>query len=116
MRLEDRVEEAVLLLEAWDGADLASLMHAANAAEVALLLITEADTKLEAVKVLRDAGLVVEHLLVLIDRCQGGSDTMTINGVSTHSVYQLPILLVGYVEAGLIDQALATKVLDYLRG
>lgn len=79
-------------------------------------LITEADTKLEAVKVLRDAGLIVEHLLVLIDRCQGGSDTMAASGVATHSVYQLPILLVGYVEAGLIDQALATKVLDYLQG
>lgn len=43
MTLEDRVEEAVLLLEAWDGADLASLMHAANAAEVALLLVTGAE-------------------------------------------------------------------------
>ncbi len=48
MKLEERVQEAVLLLDAWDGADLASLMHAANAAEVALLLATDAETLPEA--------------------------------------------------------------------
>ena len=40
----------LLLLDAWDGADLASLMHAANAAEVALLLATDAETLPEALR------------------------------------------------------------------
>lgn len=78
-------------------------------------LITSADSKLEAIEVLkRDIGLDVSDLVVLVDREQGGVETLAKQGVRTHALLTLTGLLDYYLETGRIDQETRENVLRYL--
>lgn len=77
-------------------------------------LLTGADTKLEAAKVLRAAGLNVWLILVLIDRCQGGMLELNRQGLDTVAVMTLPDMLQYYVRTRRITREHEQDVLDYL--
>jgi orotate phosphoribosyltransferase len=78
-------------------------------------LITKAESKLEAIKVLEKHGLCVKDIVVLVDREQGGKEKLTRWGYKLHSVFTLRQLLEHYVEDGKIDIATRDKVLGYLQ-
>lgn len=85
------------------------------AGERALMIddvVTSGGAKLDAVVPFRDAGLVVEDVLVIIDRSDGGGQALADAGLRLHSVLDVRTLLAelgaaGAVPAGDIDRALA---------
>lgn len=78
-------------------------------------LITKADSKLEAVKALESNGLTVENILVLVDREQGGAETLEKAGYNFHTVFKITELLNFYLKEGKIDQKKYDETITYLK-
>lgn len=77
-------------------------------------LITQADTKKEAIAVCEEAGLVVAAVAVLVDREQGGSEDLREAGYSLYAVFPLSELLDYYVEARLLTPEKRDEVKEYV--
>ena len=77
-------------------------------------LITQADTKKEAIAVCEEAGLVVAAVVVLVDREQGGPEELKEAGYSLYAVFPLSQLLDYYVEADLITPEKRDEVKEYV--
>ena len=77
-------------------------------------LITQADTKKEAIGVCEEAGLIVVGVAVLIDREQGGSEELKEAGYDLYAVFALSVLLDYYVSVNRISQARRDEVIDYI--
>lgn len=77
-------------------------------------VITGADSKLETIQVLEDAGLRIWRLLVLVDRCQGGADLLRRSGYDVSAVMTLPNMIRHYVKSGRITIGEGREVLRYL--
>jgi uridine monophosphate synthetase len=83
--------------------------------EVALMIddvVTSGGAKLEAVTPFRDAGLVVEDVLVIVDRSDGGATALADAGLRLHSVLTVRDLFddlraLGAVPVADLDRALA---------
>lgn len=81
--------------------------------KVALLiddLITRADSKLEAVEVLTQRGLVVRDVVVLVDRVQGGKEELEAKGLKLHSALTMPGMLDLYMRIRRISQEQRLKI------
>jgi uridine monophosphate synthetase len=81
--------------------------------KVALLvddLVTRADSKLKAAKVLMDNGLVVNDVVVLVDRGQGGKEELQQNGLALHSAMNMDQLMDYYTRVGQISLQERTKI------
>ncbi len=78
-------------------------------------LITEADTKKEAINLCRFAGLKVAGIIVLVDREQGGSNELKKIGCPFYAVFTLSELLDRYVAKDFIDEKRRDKVLSYIK-
>ncbi len=65
-------------------------------------LVSDAGSKLDAVNILRDEGLLVKDVVVLIDREQGGRDTLAQHGLELHNALTLAPMLEYYLKSGLI--------------
>jgi uridine monophosphate synthetase len=63
-------------------------------------VITDGGAKVEAAVPFREAGLVVEDVLVIVDREQGGAAVLAENGIRLHSLYTLRSLLGNLHDAG----------------
>jgi len=77
------------------------------AGETALVVddvITSGGAKLEAIAHLREVGLRVEDVLVVVDRSAPGADVMASAGLRLHSVLRVEPLLESLHQEGLIDQ------------
>lgn len=68
-------------------------------------VITTGGAKLEAIAPLRDAGLIVKDILVVVDREESGADTLARAGLHLHSVLKVHDLLDQLHAAGAIDEA-----------
>ncbi len=77
-------------------------------------LITQADTKKEAIGVCENAELTVAGVVVLVDREQGGSEDLGNAGYTLHTVFPLSALLDYYVEVGKIDSVKCDEVMEYI--
>ncbi|MFA6410491.1 MAG: phosphoribosyltransferase family protein [Candidatus Buchananbacteria bacterium] len=77
-------------------------------------LCTKAGSKLEAIKVLEEAGLVVKDVVVLVDREQGGGKELADAGYTLHAAFTLRELLGFYLENGMMSQALYKEIMAYL--
>lgn len=77
-------------------------------------LVTSADSKLEAIKVLENCGLVVKDIVVVFDREQGGTEQLAENGYTLHSALKIKPTLKFYAEIGKISSEQLEKVLNYL--
>lgn len=89
-----------------------------NAGETVLMvddLITKGTAKLEALKPLTDAGLIVKDILVLIDREQGGAAELAQRGVALHAVFTLSQMLDELVAAGKLAPAQREEVLTWIK-
>lgn len=88
-----------------------------EAGEKALLvddLITRGGSKLEAIEILQAASLVVDDVLVLIDREQGGAQDLAEQGYRLHAVLTLSHLLDALRTNECITAEQHTDVLAYL--
>lgn len=68
-------------------------------------LVTRADSKIEAADTLRENGLLVYDVVVLIDRQQGGQEQLDKAGLRLHSAFTLEQILNFYLRTGKITQA-----------
>ncbi|MFW5689111.1 MAG: orotidine-5'-phosphate decarboxylase [Spirochaetota bacterium] len=79
-------------------------------------LITTGLSKLEAVAVLREEGLVVEDLLVLIDRAGvAGARELRDAGIELHAATTVSDLTRRANERGIVSEADARRVLEFLK-
>lgn len=79
-------------------------------------LVTQADSKLEAIRVLEGEGLRVRDVLVLVDREQGGAQQLAAAGYRLHAAMTLTELLDVYRRTGVIDEPSYARVRAYLAG
>jgi uridine monophosphate synthetase len=77
-------------------------------------VITDGGAKIEAAAPFRSAGVVVEDVLVLVDREQGGAQTLIAAGLRIHSLCTLRELVEMLREAGRVDDRAAAGVQQYL--
>ncbi|MBI3633962.1 MAG: hypothetical protein HY226_06785 [Candidatus Vogelbacteria bacterium] len=77
-------------------------------------LATKADTKIEAAKTLREAGLHVTDAVVIVDRKQGAGKHLAPHGIRMHSILNLPEMLSYYRDHQLIPNEKFREVQKYL--
>ncbi len=73
-------------------------------------------TKLWSLERLKEEGLTVSRILVVVNREQGGDEILERKGVPVHSLYRVSDLVNYYEATGRIDSATAQAALDHLRG
>ncbi len=73
-------------------------------------VITTGGSKIEAAGVLRATGLVVEDVVVLIDRQAGGGQELAQAGMRLHAVFTLKELLEHWWRTGKIEAAVVSRV------
>lgn len=78
-------------------------------------LITSGGSTIETAQLLRAAGLIVEHAIVLIDREQGGVANLAQAGITAHSVFTLTQLLDLLVAQKLLSAEKQQEVLAFLQ-
>lgn len=78
-------------------------------------LITKGGSTLQTVERLRAVGLQVEHVIVLIDREQGGVANLAAAGVTAHAVFTVSEMLETLVSAGKLDESKRQEVLQFIR-
>jgi uridine monophosphate synthetase len=78
-------------------------------------LITSGDSLLQGVAILEDAGLMISDAVVLIDRQQGGRETLRQRGYTLHSAVTLSQMLNILEKKGRISPQQHSHVLNALR-
>jgi uridine monophosphate synthetase len=96
------------------GASIDGAYHRGQTAVVIDDLVTKADSKLEAVRVLEAEGLQVRDVVVLVDREQGGREQLTAAGYSLHAAVRFTELMDIYRRAGVIDDEMFARISDYM--
>ncbi len=79
-------------------------------------VVTTGGAKLEALEKLRGAGLVVENLVVLVDRESGGGESLRDAGVWLHAVGKLTDLLPIWQAQGKLTAEQVAQVMESLQG
>jgi uridine monophosphate synthetase len=77
-------------------------------------IVTDGASKLEAIELLEDAGLVVEDLVVLIDREQGARERLLARGYRLHAVLTISQCFDALAAAGLVDPAVLTRAREFV--
>lgn len=67
-------------------------------------LVTRADSKLKAISVLKENGVDVKDVVVLVDREQGGEEQLAAEGYTLHSALRRNQMLEYYARVGKISQ------------
>ena len=78
-------------------------------------LITQADSKLEAIYILQEKGLIVKDVVVLVDREQGGSEKLKKEGYGFRTAFKLSELLEFYLKTERINQKKYNETISYLK-
>ena len=77
-------------------------------------MATNAFSKLKFINGIRQSGGVVENVVIVLDREQGGADALAKEGVKLHSLITLRELL-GYMkENNMVDTKKYSETLEYL--
>lgn len=79
-------------------------------------LITSGGSIIKSAERLRELGLIVEDVIVLIDRGQGGVENLAEAGIRAHAVFTLPTMLDYLVSSGRMEQRIADDVRAFLSG
>lgn len=77
-------------------------------------LITSGGSTLQTAEKLRAVGLIVNDVIVLIDREQGGVANLEANGITVHSVFKFSEMLTMLHQSGLLDSAMLEEVTTFL--
>lgn len=77
-------------------------------------IITDGASKVEAIKPLEEAGLIVTDVLVALDREQGGEKILAKAGYKLHSLCKLSEVMDVLVRLKIIESKTRTKVADFI--
>lgn len=77
-------------------------------------IITDGASKIEAIEPLKEAGLVVTDVLVILDREQGGDKILASAGYHLHSLGKLSEVLDALVAAGKVEREMREKVAEFI--
>ncbi len=77
-------------------------------------LITKSHSKLETIKTIESAGLVVNDVLVLVDREEGGKAELAKRGYLLHFIFKFSWLLEFYLQERRITQEIYDEIKEYL--
>ena len=77
-------------------------------------LVTSGASVMETVDPLTEAGLKCSDVVVLIDREQGGAERCAANGLTLHSAFTLTYMLKVLTKRGLVEEAVAQSVRDFV--
>lgn len=77
-------------------------------------VITDGATKIESIKPLEDAGLVVKDVVIILDREQGGKKILADAGYTLHSVTTLSDALDALVRMGKIPENVREETLAFI--
>jgi uridine monophosphate synthetase len=77
-------------------------------------IITDGASKIEAIAPLKEFGLEVTDVLVILDREQGGSKILEQAGYRLHSIVRLSEVLDALVSMGKVDSEMRTKVTNFI--
>lgn len=96
------------------GARVDGLLERDRGARAALIddLVTKADSKIEAALVLKEEGVAVNDIVVLIDREQGGRQQLAGAGYHLHAAMTMGQILRFYLESGQIDGARYHQIVE----
>jgi orotate phosphoribosyltransferase len=86
--------------------------------EKALLLddlITKGQSKIDAIALLKEAGLIVEDVLVIVDQQQGGAEALAGRGCRLHSIMTMRDMLDILARHQAISPGQHAEVLDYMQ-
>lgn len=78
-------------------------------------LVTTAKSKFEAIEPLKNAGLKVRDVVVLIDREQGGGEELEKAGLKLHAAITLSDMLNALEKAGKISAEQKASVMEFVR-
>ncbi len=88
-----------------------------EAGETAVIIddvITDGGAKLEAIKPMKEAGLKVEDIVIILDREQGGKKILANAGYTLHSIMTLTEVLDGLVGLGRILPSVRDETLEFI--
>lgn len=77
-------------------------------------VITDGGAKLELIKPLEDAGLIIKDVLIVLDREQGGKKILADAGYTLHSLTTISEALDALVAAGKITATVRSETQDYI--
>lgn len=72
-------------------------------------------SKLEGIKPLEELGAHVKHLMVVVDREQGGKETLEKLGYKVHSLAKISEIVGALRKSKKISREQADAVLDYIK-
>jgi uridine monophosphate synthetase len=98
------------------GKDVEGLWQAGERVVVIEDLITSGGSIVKSAERLRELGLIVEDVVVLIDRGQGGAQSLAEAGIRAHVVFTLPAMLDYLVARGRMEKSTADEVRAFLHG
>jgi len=78
-------------------------------------LITKGDSKLEAIRQAEDVGLVIEKFVVLIDREQGGLETVRQAGYKIEAAFSISTLIAMLYGQNKITRPQLDTILDFIK-
>ena len=78
-------------------------------------LITNGESKLEAIKQEEDAGLVTEKFIVLVEREQGGLNVVRESGYQIEAALTITGIIDSLIKFGRIDNQCHEQVLDFIQ-
>jgi len=78
-------------------------------------VITDGGAKLEAVKPLEEAGLVVKDVVIILDREQGGRKILADAGYTLHSVMTLTEALDALVRLGKVSPDIRSQTMEFIK-
>ncbi len=97
------------------GKDVEGTWHTGERVVVIEDLITKGGSTLQTVERLRALGLQVAHVIVLIDREQGGVANLAAAGVTAHCVFTVSAMLETLVQTGKLAETKRQEVLQFIR-
>ena len=77
-------------------------------------VVTTGSSVLETVRDLATVEVVVHDAIVLLDRCQGGRETLADKGIKLHSVFTLKEILSILKETGKLDKVMVERVNNFI--
>jgi uridine monophosphate synthetase len=89
--------------------------HAGERVVVVDDIVTDGASKLEAIAPLEAAGLVVENLVVLVDREQGGRERLAARGYHLRAILTISACFDELERAGLVDPATLEQARAFVR-
>lgn len=78
-------------------------------------VVSEGLSKVEGIKTLEELGAKIEHLIVIVDREQGGKENLEKLGYRVHALSNISDLVNNLVESEHISKQQAESVLNYIK-